>query len=334
MKKIVLLFVILCSFQIAKAQKKQNVYFFKNNGKEVNVKDSADFVRVVQEPDSGETNFVLLEYYADGKRKTVGKVSAFEPRLVYEGVILRFNIEGKRKEITSYEKGMPKGMSYQYFGNGKMQKQIEYLAFVPQVNLSPSIMAMIDIAPFNPNSKLIYLADSLGVEHVKDGNGYIKSVEIIGKNEQTEEGGYADGMKHGIWKGSETAYGTSFVETYEHGKLIGGESTREGVKYKYTSSGDPPSFKGGINKFYEYVGYSTRYPNDAARDKISGTVFLSFTIERDGRLSEVKVERPVYPSLDEEARRVVRSSPKWIPGTQRGVPVRVKYNIPLKFTVR
>jgi TonB family protein len=334
MKKGILLFAIMLSMMIAKAQKKQNVYFFKNNGKEVNVKDSADYIRVIQEPDSGETNFVLLEYYANSVRKTVGKVSAFEPRLIFEGVILRFNLEGKRKEITTYEKGVPLGMSYHYFSNGKLHKQIEYLAFIPATIATVLPGAGLAAESFNPNSKLIYLVDSLGVEQVKNGSGYVKNIEIKDKKEQTEEGGYIDGVKHGVWKGSETGYGTSYVETYEHGKLIGGESTREGVKYQYTTAGEPPSFKGGIQKFYEYVGYSTRYPSDAARDKISGTVFLSFTVERDGRLSEVKVERSVYYSIDEEAKRVVMSSPKWIPGTQRGVPVRVKYNIPLKFTVR
>lgn len=334
MKKIIT-FIHLCFFfSVVNAQKKQNVYFFKNNGKEVSLKDSADFIRVVLEPDSGETNFVLQEFHANGKRKTVGKISSFEPRLVYEGVILRLDTLGKRKEITTYEKGVPIGMSYQYFSNGKLHKQTEYLAFVPQGNVSPSTMLAMDKAPFNPNSKLIYLADSLGVEQVKDGNGYVKTIQLMGKDEQMEEGSYADGVKHGIWKGSATASGTSFVETYEKGKLISGESIKEGVKYPYTDWGQPPSFKGGINKFYEYVGYSVRYPSDAARDRIGGTIVVEFTIERDGRTSEVGVKQSVFPSLDDEAKRVVKFSPKWIPGTMRGIPVRVRYTIPINFNMR
>ena len=106
--------LLLVAIVAAKAQKKQNVYFFKNNGVEV-IKDSADFVRMIQEPDSGETNFNLLEYHMNGKRKTLGKVSAFEPKIVLEGTTLRFNEEGKRIEITPYENGTPKGISYHYF---------------------------------------------------------------------------------------------------------------------------------------------------------------------------------------------------------------------------
>lgn len=326
MKKTILIFSILCTLQIAKAQKKQNVYFLKNNGKEVDLKDSADFIRVIQEPDSGETNFILQEFYANGKLKTVGKVSAFEPRLVYEGVISHYSREGKLINVSTFKRGSLRGMSYHYFNNGKLHQQTEYLPFIPQEGIA---------LPFNPNSKLIYLADSLGTEQVKDGNGYVKIVERMGKNEKTEEGSYIEGVKHGVWKGSETAYGTSYIETYEMGKLIGGESTKDGAKYPYTGNGDQlPSFEGGMKKFYEYVGRSVRYPRDALKDRIIGTVYLSFTIEKDGRVTGVKVEKSVYPSIDEEAMRVVMSSPKWIPATQRGLPVRVKYNIPITFNLQ
>lgn len=330
MKRIFFLVVISIGCITANAQRKQNVYYLKNSGKVVTVKDSADYVRVIQEPDSGDTNFILREFFSNDKRKTTGKVSAFEPYLVYEGVIMRFDKEGKRKEITSYEKGTPLGMSYEYFSNGKMHKQTEYLAFAPQGNFTPFTLTA--MGPSNRESKLIYLADSLGVEFVKDGNGYVRNFNVFGKDERMEEGGYKDGIKHGVWKGSSSISATSFVETYEMGKLLGGESIRDGIKYLYTTFGEPPSFKGGIRKFYEYVGYSTKYPSDAARDRISGTVVLSFTVERDGRTSEVKVEQSVFSSIDEEAKRVVLSSPKWIPGTMRGVPVRVRYSIPLKFS--
>ena len=317
MKKIVLLIAILCLLQITKAQKNQNVYFFKNSGKEVQIKDSADYVRVIQELDSGETNFNLLEFYANGKRKTIGTVSAFDPRLVYEGLILRFNSEGKRKEITTYEKGVPLGMSYRYFDNGKVRTQIEYL---PEL-------------PFNPNSKLIYLADSLGKVYVEEGAGYTIDTVKMPIGEKIEEGGYTYGVKHGVWKGAETGNGMSFIETYEGGKLIGGESIREGVKYKYTFAMQAPSFKGGMAKFYQYLASSMRYPNDATKNNIEGTVIVEYTVEKDGRLVDVQIKKSVYPSIDEEARRVIMSAPKWIPATMRGVPVRVKHSIPLKFTM-
>ncbi|RYG21055.1 MAG: energy transducer TonB, partial [Chitinophagaceae bacterium] len=280
-----------------------------------------------------EVNFNLLEFYADGKRKTIGKVSVFEPRLMYEGAIMKFNQEGKRKEISTFEKGIPKGTSYHYFNNGKLQKQLEYLPYQGSLPMDRPEIKLAEV-PFNIGFKLIYLADSLGVEHVKDGNGHVKNIEVFEKNIRTEEGDYKDGVKHGTWNGSETINATNFTETYENGKLMGGESTKNGIKYPYTSEMSFPSFNGGMKKFYERVGYSVRYPADAAKERIGGTVIVEFTVEKDGKVTDVDVKKSVYPSLDEEAIRVVRASPKWIPATQRGVPVRVKYSIPLKFTMR
>ena len=111
------------------------------------------------------------------------------------------------------------------------------------------------------------------------------------------------------------------------------ETTKEGIKYPYTTKDSFPTFKGGMSKFYQYVGYAVRYPADAVRNRMDGTVIVEFTVERDGKIADVEVRKSVYSSLDDEAKRVVRFSPKWIPGTQRGVPVRVKYSIPLKFTM-
>ena len=219
MKKIILLFTILCSLQLTKAQKaqkNQNVYFFKNNGKEVNSKDSADYIRVIQEPDSGEVNFVLQEFYVSGKRKTAGKVSSFEPRLVYEGVLMRFNKEGRRKEITNYEKNVPLGMSYDYHSNGKLHKQTEYLPYTP-VGFASISSIISPENPYNPNSKLIYFADSLGKVYVEEGKGHFMETIATAFGERTEEGDYNDGIKHGVWKGNETVNGTSFVETYDMG---------------------------------------------------------------------------------------------------------------------
>ncbi len=140
MKKLTLLFVLLGAATYVTAQKKQNVYYYKNNGKEVSLKDSADFIRVIQEPDSGSAHFILLEYYPNGKRKTVGTVSKFEPRLVYEGQLLSLNKNGDKKSMVTYENGKPKGTAYYYFNNGTLQKTIEYSGApsIPDIPIIPA----------------------------------------------------------------------------------------------------------------------------------------------------------------------------------------------------
>jgi protein TonB len=76
------------------------------------------------------------------------------------------------------------------------------------------------------------------------------------------------------------------------------------------------------------------YPEIAKENGLQGRVTLSFTIKADGTLSDVKVLRGVDPSLDQEAVRVVKSSPKWTPGKQRDRAVAVSYTFPVIFQLR
>ncbi len=93
-----------------------------------------------------------------------------------------------------------------------------------------------------------------------------------------------------------------------------------------------PSFRGGdINKFRQWLGTRTNYPQAAIEKKIRGTVFLTFIVEKDGSVSNVTVVKGVDPILDNEAIKVISESPKWTPGLQRGQPVRVRFQMPLNF---
>jgi protein TonB len=93
-----------------------------------------------------------------------------------------------------------------------------------------------------------------------------------------------------------------------------------------------PSFKGGgLDKFREWVRSRTNYPDAAIKMKIRGTVYLTFIVEKDGSVSSVTVVKSVDPLLDNEAMKTISESPKWIPGLQRGEPVRVRYSIPISF---
>ena len=96
-----------------------------------------------------------------------------------------------------------------------------------------------------------------------------------------------------------------------------------------------PKFNGGdANEFSKWVNSRLVYPEIAKENGLSGRVTLSFTIKADGTLSDVKVLRGVDPSLDQEAVRVVKSSPKWVPGKQRDRAVAVSYTFPVIFQLR
>ncbi|RZJ16109.1 MAG: TonB family protein [Acinetobacter sp.] len=327
MKKTLLLFSLFVISFFANAQKKQNTYFFKDNGKEVELKDSADFIRIIQEPDSGDKKFILQEFYMNGTRKTIGKISSFIPKIAFEGLVISYHRNGLKKSSIFYEKDVPVGKSYHFFENGKLQKELEYLPkeIVKNKSAEPD---------FGPRFKLVYQVDSLGKVYVTEGNGHL--IEYTKTKEDTliEEGDYKDGFKDGVWKGKYVSGKSSYVENYALTKLVSGVNTVDGKIYEYTTLGSPPKYKGGVDVFYRYLANTVKYPRDAFSNDITGSVVVSFIVEKDGKVSGAKVDKPVYPSLDKEAIRVVMASPKWMPGMQRGVPVRVKYNIPINFSMQ
>ena len=95
-----------------------------------------------------------------------------------------------------------------------------------------------------------------------------------------------------------------------------------------------PSFPGGNAALMSYLNSNTKYPVVAQENGVQGRVIISFVVERDGSISDVKVARSVDPSLDREAQRVVKSMPKWKPGKQNGSTVRVKYTVPVVFRLQ
>ena len=95
-----------------------------------------------------------------------------------------------------------------------------------------------------------------------------------------------------------------------------------------------PSFPGGQGALMQYLASNIKYPVVAQENGVQGRVTVSFVVERDGSISDVKVARSVDPSLDREAQRVVKSMPRWSPGKQNGSTVRVKYTVPVVFRLQ
>ena len=93
-----------------------------------------------------------------------------------------------------------------------------------------------------------------------------------------------------------------------------------------------PQYTGGDEARIKYLSESIKYPADALKKGIEGTVYVSFIVEADGSVTNVNILRGIGGGCDEEALRVVKEMPKWIPGMHKGKPARVQFNLPLKFT--
>lgn len=92
-----------------------------------------------------------------------------------------------------------------------------------------------------------------------------------------------------------------------------------------------PEFPDGTAALYKWLGQNIKYPAIARENGIEGQVVLSFVVEKDGSITEIRPLRELGGGCTDEAIRVVKSMPKWKPGKQNGRPVKVKYTLPVKF---
>jgi len=95
-----------------------------------------------------------------------------------------------------------------------------------------------------------------------------------------------------------------------------------------------PVFPGGDIGLVKFLTMNVKYPHKALEDGIVGTVYVTFTLSKEGNAEDIKILRGVSEELDKEALRVVSMMPQWFPGTQNGRFVKVQYNIPVKFKIK
>ena len=94
-----------------------------------------------------------------------------------------------------------------------------------------------------------------------------------------------------------------------------------------------PEFLGGDEKLFEYLANNITYPKEAKEKGIQGKVYVQFIVEKDGSISDVKVIKGIGDGCDKEALRAINEMPRWKPGTQKGKPVRVRYNLPINYVL-
>ncbi len=336
---------IACFFVLNSFAQKQNVYFLKNDGRYVDVKDSADFVSIVREPDSGSVLYNVLEYYLNGNPKLIGKSSGINP-LKLEGITVSYYTNGIKKQIINYETGYPKGLAYDYYPNGKLYRalstQLSPVYGKKNFRYSKKITSIYDTTVLYEIhltavqvEKINSVFDSIGVQSVKDGYGYYKIFNVENRTFE-EEGQLKNNKRTGIWRIIINKGKFINNEEYsEDGDFIRGTSADEnGHIVDYTTKETLPNFSGEESAFVRYVFKNVRLPsNNTGNSNIHGLVLLSFVVEKDGSLTGIKIDKNLSNVADAEVVRVLTQSPKWNPGLQHGIPVRVAYTMPINFTL-
>lgn len=314
MKKYILSLLATTLFLSSNAQKQTLVSYFKNDTLTVN-KDDYDYKRVIQETDTPSI-YRLLEFYPNNVEKTSASISKFDPYIVYEGLFQSYNKQGILTSKVNFINGNLSGECTYYYDNGKLENVFLYDGPTNEMGVQ--------------QRKWITGIDSLGNQFIKDGNGAYKGTDNVGL---TEEGNYLDGNKNGIWKG--TSDKGSYEEIYEKGIFKSGKSTLpNGKQIKYREIEQKPEFKKGMAEFFQYVNWSYKFPNEAQENGVRGKLYITFVVERDGSLTDYEFRNNLGYGTQEEAVRVLNNCPKWIPGMQHGIPVRVKYTININLPTR
>jgi len=312
--------ILLSAISVVGLAQKQNTYYLKNDGSYVTTRDSADFVRIVQEPDAGSDLYNVFDLYKDGSKKLIGKSSTVKP-VVFEGQVARFYPNGKKAAVANYHNNQLSGLYYQYFTNGKIYAVLQFREQAGSGTGSYFITTVLD---------------SLGNQLVKEGNGHFKGHDFS-DDSAIEEGDVKDGMRDGDWKGTVASLNIEFKEHYDQGKLIYGISTdKAGKEYRYTERYSRPFYKDGNKALFTFL---ENQMNFFAKDEIvnvKGTPIFSFFVEGKGKLSHitisniaVAVSNPAVETMEDYLLKAAAASAKgWLPATSFGVPHRQFISFP------
>jgi antitoxin component YwqK of YwqJK toxin-antitoxin module len=291
-------FLFILSLTIAlsaQAQKLQKIYYVNSKGKFVSDLDSALYIRIIQEPDSGSNLYSLKEFYKNERRKRVGMVTQFNPDPSFEGSVISFFENGAKESVETYLYGVKNGDCYYYYPNGILKEFIKYDYLTSSV-------------------KTISVSDSLGNPFLDEkGNGRV----LLSTKATEESGNYKKGFKDGFWITKNLINNCVYTETYSRGTLKKGESIDNlGNKNIYSKLIIKPYLlhKKGFNIFNIHNIVFFRHIDSIGR------VTLNLDIDKFGNPQNINIFKSLSQKSDAFAIETIKKL-LWKPEIYRGKPV-------------
>lgn len=315
-----------------------DIVLYRLKGKSWKVERQLPFVRQKNEPGSRAKPRTYQIGYQDAEH-------------LWQGMAYTLTSDGRLLDQTYYEHGRPKGPRITYHPNGLVaeksdevdtKRMITAWYATGQIKLIRTVDVAQPIVVRNPVLVSAYW-DSTGNQQVKDGNGLAVFRETVRSYADTtkqttfiEQGVYQDRVKQGVWTGRYEDGSYFYEEIYDKGVCQKGKARTIGKDtVQYTVPEQLPEFKGGMPALGQFLSQNLHYPPAAQRAKVQGRVFISFVINKEGEVEDVEVLKGIGFGTDEEAVRVVKaSSGRWVPGAQRGQKIKVKYNLPINFSLQ
>ncbi|UFH56038.1 TonB family protein [Spirosoma sp. KNUC1025] len=268
----------------------------------------------------------------------------------WEGTLYLLDEAGTIINQSFYQDGKPTGSELSYHANGciaqKKDESTDRTAYmnwyangqIKQIKAVSKTSPLVKVEP----ELVTAFWDSTGHQQIVNGNGRaIYHTQVQSDSDTTkhtllvEQGQYQDGLKQGVWTGRNQDGSYFYEEAYDKGICQSGKAQSASADtVRYTTVMQHPEFKGGMQGLGQFLSQNLKYPAEAQKAGAQGRVFISFVVCTDGTLCDYEVLKGVQSDLDREAVRVVQQmSGKWRPGVQRGQKVRVKYNLPINFTL-
>jgi antitoxin component YwqK of YwqJK toxin-antitoxin module len=315
-KQIAILFLFFISF-LGHSQFGPNdeaVYLdsLENLGTEENFKH----IRIVKDFTLQKELYEVSFFYRSGKIEMRGTTKN-KSWMTYEGPCVYFYENGNRKKIINYFNSQILGKQFEWYENGNVKLESEIV---------------LDKKTNNTITKIVNYWNSNNEQKVIDGEGEYEETEtytMANKKPQVifSKGTIKNFLKEGTWIGNSPQDKYNFTEEYTNGKLISGKIVdNEGVETTYTDVEIKPTPVKGMWHFYDFIARNYETPKV---EGLQGKVYVTFIVEKDGNISDIKVIRDIGYGTGAEAIRVLSKYGYWLPGKQRGVPVRVMYSLPI-----
>jgi hypothetical protein len=275
------------------------------------------------------SDVTLEEYFAGVRFKLYNRKSeskATEQDLVFDKSYAELTSEDKEKFKNfliipkATVKKSPSNKEFEEFKNGK-----KYAVWIDNKNVSNSQLDKLtpkDIAYFSGSS---ILNNARTEKHPQLYQYWLYTHSYFDKNKMGKQSKHFSGEKIEIFQDiNEEVIARKVAEFISIEKQqIQNNPSEDGI---YLMTDVRPTFPGGIQDFYDFVAKNYKMPE--VKD-LKGKVFIKFIVEADGSLSEIESVRDIGHGTGEEAVRVLKLSPNWIPGEENGKPVRVQYSLPI-----
>lgn len=253
--------------------------------------ENASYYRVISSDSGREIQYLVKDYYISGSIQMTGTYKSIYPDYK-TGPFNYWYENGQSQIVCNYYNNKLDGEYFEYYDSGE-----------PKIKRNYS-KGLID--------------------------GEEKSWSLTGFLTKVVE--YRNGIKHGRFL---TYYDNGQLirkDIYRNDKLVKGNCyTRQGKDTSYFDYFIMPEFNGGLEGFKKFILERLKYPEVASQNKVEGQVFLKFTIDKEGNIIKEKIVKSDKEYFNEEVMRVLKLSPKWIPGRKDGKLVDVSITIPIRF---